>query len=82
MGKLDELVLIPTDRIDQSILIIRGHKVILDEDLAKLYQVTTSVLVQAVKRNLKRFPKDFMVRNILLAVARKISRPGLNCFAW
>jgi hypothetical protein len=39
---------------------IRGHKVILDEDLAKLYEVETRTLNQAVKRNAKRFPKDFM----------------------
>ena len=52
--------LVPVQRIEKSILIIRGHKVMLDRDLAELYDVETRVLVQAVKRNLKRFPEDFM----------------------
>ena len=47
-------------RIRQSILFIRGQKVILDAHLAELYAVETRVLVQAVTRNLKRFPRDFM----------------------
>jgi hypothetical protein len=46
--------------IENFIYIIRGSKVMLDEDLARLYQVATKVLVQAVKRNLTRFPEDFM----------------------
>jgi hypothetical protein len=52
--------LIPDERIEKAILLIRGHKVILDRDLAELYGVETRTLVQAVKRNLKRFPDDFM----------------------
>ena len=52
--------LIPSDRIEQSILLIRGHKVMLDADLAQLYGVPTKVLNQAVKRNKNRFPPDFM----------------------
>lgn len=47
-------------RITQSILLIRGEKVLLDADLAVLYDVETRVLVQAVKRNIERFPSDFM----------------------
>jgi hypothetical protein len=47
-------------RIEESILLIRGQKVILDSDLAELYGIETRALVQAVKRNLERFPKDFM----------------------
>ncbi len=47
-------------QIEHSILSIRGEKVMLDSDLAKLYDVETRVLVQAVKRNLDRFPDDFM----------------------
>jgi len=47
-------------RIVQAILIIRGQKVMLDADLARLYGVATRVLVQAIKRNLDRFPPDFM----------------------
>ena len=51
---------IPVEGIESSILLIRGEKVILDEDLAFLYGVSTKVLVQAVKRNRERFPADFM----------------------
>ena len=50
------------DQISQSILILRGRKVLLDADLAQLYGVATKVLVQAVKRNIERFPEDFMLR--------------------
>lgn len=52
--------LIPPERIEQAILLIRGQKVLLDRDLAKLYKVTTKALNQAVRRNLARFPDDFM----------------------
>ena len=52
--------LIPVERIVQFILVIRGHKVMLDADLAELYEVETRVLVQAIKRNIDRFPEDFM----------------------
>jgi len=52
--------LIPLERISQGIFLIRGHRVILDTVLAKLYQVETKVLLQAVKRNNDRFPHDFM----------------------
>jgi hypothetical protein len=52
--------IIPIERIEQLIIFLRGHKVILDEDLAKLYEVPTKALVQAVKRNSDRFPEDFM----------------------
>ena len=48
------------ERITQTILFVRGEKVLLDEDLAVLYGVQTKALVQAVKRNLERFPDDFM----------------------
>jgi hypothetical protein len=52
--------LIPAERIERSILLIRGQKVLLDSALAELYGVETKVLNQAVKRNLARFPDDFM----------------------
>ncbi|MBN1379481.1 MAG: ORF6N domain-containing protein [Gammaproteobacteria bacterium] len=55
-----EKEIISRDLISQAILMIRGCKVMLDVDLAHLYGVETKVLVQAVKRNLKRFPDDFM----------------------
>lgn len=50
------------ERITRTILFIRGEKVILDEDLAVLYGVETGALVRAVKRNLERFPEDFMLQ--------------------
>lgn len=52
--------LVPRERIERAILLIRGQKVLLDNDLAELYGVETKVLNQAVKRNLARFPEDFM----------------------
>jgi len=48
------------ERVGQFILIIRRHRVLLDEDLAALYGMETRTVVQAVKRNLERFPPDFM----------------------
>ena len=53
---------IPIEIITQKIFLIRGHKVMLDKDLAKLYGVTTFNFNKAVKRNLERFPEDFMFR--------------------
>ena len=55
-------VTIPVERIARAILLIRGQKVILDSDLAQLYGVETKVLNRAVKRNIGRFPGDFMFR--------------------
>lgn len=51
--------LIPQERIEKSIYLIRGHKVMLDSDLASLYEVSTGAINRAVKRNLERFPDDF-----------------------
>ena len=53
---------VPRDRIIRSIVIVRGLKVILDADVASLFGVETRALVQAVKRNMDRFPPDFMFR--------------------
>jgi phage regulator Rha-like protein len=53
---------IPLERITHSILALRGQKVLLDSDLAALYGVATKVLLQAIKRNPRRFPDDFMLR--------------------
>ncbi|WP_245844419.1 ORF6N domain-containing protein [Nibricoccus aquaticus] len=52
--------LIPIERIDSRIYLIRGQKVLLDSDLAELYGVETRILNRAVTRNLERFPEDFM----------------------
>lgn len=51
--------LIPLERIESKIYLIRGKKVMLDRDLAKLYGVPTGRLNEQVKRNKKRFPEDF-----------------------
>ena len=52
--------LIPVEMIERKIYLIRGHKVMIDRELAELYGVETRILNQAVRRNLKRFPSDFM----------------------
>ena len=52
--------LIPVEIIERKIYLIRGHKVMLSPDLAELYGIEPRVLVQAVKRNIERFPDDFM----------------------
>ena len=57
MNKTD---LISIEKIEKAIYFIRGEKVMLDRDLAHLYQVATKTLNRAVKRNLQRFPLDFM----------------------
>ncbi len=54
--------LVPPERIDRAIFVIRGKKVMLDADLAALYGVTTKRLNEQVKRNLDRFPVEFMFR--------------------
>lgn len=51
---------LPVPFIESRIWLIRGHKVLLDADLAELYQVETGALNRAVKRNRERFPDDFM----------------------
>ncbi len=56
--------LIPVELIEKKILLIRGEKVMLDADLAELYQVETFNLNKAVKRNIDRFPQDFMFQLI------------------
>ncbi|HTV57035.1 MAG TPA: ORF6N domain-containing protein [Terriglobia bacterium] len=56
----DSSVSVPGETIERSILVVRGQKVMLDRDLAQLYGVETRVLNQAVRRNSRRFPPDFM----------------------
>src|SRR5262249_8137581 len=53
-------LLVPLERVERKILLIRGEKVLLDADLAQLYGVSTKRLNEAVKRNRDRFPSDFM----------------------
>lgn len=61
-AKQNKTKLIPDETIIRKIYVIRGHKVMLDFDLAALYEVETKALNQAVKRNIERFPEDFMFR--------------------
>jgi hypothetical protein len=57
---MDDQSLLSEETISDKIYFIRGQKVMLDTDLASLYEVETKVLKQAVKRNISRFPEDFM----------------------
>jgi len=59
---MTQIALISSENLASPILVIRGHKVMLDSDLAALYGVETKVLNQAVRRNIERFPEDFMFR--------------------
>jgi len=58
----DVVPIVPIEAVQGRIFVIRGAKVMLDQDLAELYGVTTSALNQAVSRNTERFPEDFMFR--------------------
>ena len=60
MTTKDNVVVVPDEVVMSKIYVIRNQKVMLDRDLAELYQVETKVLKQSVKRNLNRFPEDFM----------------------
>lgn len=75
--------LLPAERIEHHIYFIRGHKIMLDSDLAELYGVTTGNLNLAVRRNLRRFPDDFMfqltadeMESLILQTARSNRRGG------
>ena len=79
----------PAERIEKAIFLIRGQKVILDRDLAKLYGVETRVLNQAVRRNRNRFPDDFMfsltreeIRNLSQIVISSGIKHAPNGFAF
>ena len=60
MASKDALLIIPDEAIISKIYLLRGKKVMLDRDLAEIYGVETKVLKQAVRRNIIRFPSDFM----------------------
>lgn len=64
MTKTTHTALVPIEQITQSIVIVRGQRVLLDSQIAALYGVTTKALNQATKRNAERFPADFMFRLI------------------
>jgi hypothetical protein len=59
MVKHSTLAAARSEQIEQAIRVVRGQRVLLDADLARLYRVTTAALNQAVRRNAKRFPADF-----------------------
>ena len=67
---------VPIERIQSRILLIRGQKVILDSDLAELYGVPTKRLNEQVKRNSERFPPDFVSQ---IATTSKGSNSHLSC---
>ena len=70
---MKEIILL--ERIERKIYLIRGQKVMLDRDLAELYGVKTFVLNQAVKRNIDRFPEDFMFslsRKEILSISQNV----------
>ena len=60
--RIRRATLVPMERIERAIYLVRGEKVMLDEDLARLYGVQTRSLNRAVKRNIDRFPEAFMFR--------------------
>jgi hypothetical protein len=78
-------IMIPAERIERAILLLRGQKVMLDRDLAGLYGVTTGNLNKAVKRNADRFPADFVfqlseeeARDLIFQIGRSKGRGGLR----
>jgi hypothetical protein len=60
MAEANKALMIPDERVMNKIYLIRSKKVMIDRDLAELYQVETRVLNQAIRRNIGRFPEDFM----------------------
>ena len=60
MAKANKALMIPDERVMNKIYLIRSKKVMIDRDLAELYQVETRALNQAIRRNIGRFPEDFM----------------------
>jgi len=72
---------IPAERIENKIYLIRGKKVMLDRDLAELYGVETRALNQAVKRNIDRFPDDFLLfltREEIERISQNVISSGLK----
>jgi hypothetical protein len=74
VNKAKRTDVVSLEQITHSILVFRGHKVLLDAELASLYAVTTGRLNEAVKRNLERFPSDFMFQLTAAEYAALISQ--------
>jgi len=71
---MPDAILVPEERVDRIIIVLRGQKVILDAELAVLYGVETRVLLQSVRRNIERFPEDFMFQLTAEEAERSRSR--------
>jgi len=72
---------VPVESIVHKIILLRGKKVLLDRDLAILYGVETRVLNQAVRRNIKRFPEDFMftlTREEIRRISQNVISSGIK----
>jgi hypothetical protein len=85
----NELALIPMERVASKIFLIKGKKVMIDRDLAELYEVETRALNQAVRRNIDRFPPDFMfsltrqeIRNLSQIVISSKIKHAPNVFVF
>ena len=74
--------LVPVERIERTIFILRGQKVILDEMLASLYGVTTKRLNEQLKRNIGRFPPDFMFQLTAKEFSNLKSQIATSSFGW
>jgi hypothetical protein len=74
----DPTNLVPTEVIEKKIFLLRGQKVMLSIDLAELYQVEPRALIQAVKRNIDRFPEDFMFQLTWDEVSLLKSQPVIS----
>jgi ORF6N domain len=72
--KSDARSMIPLEAIESRIIVLRGHRVMLDRDSAELYGVQTKALNQAVKRNSDRFPEDFMFKLTMKEAALILAR--------
>jgi hypothetical protein len=76
-----DIAKIPVERVQKAIFLIRGEKVMLDRDLAELYQVETRNLNQSVRRNIERFPPDFMfelTREEILGISQFVTSSSLK----
>ena len=76
-----QLVKIPVERLEKAIFLIRGEKVMLDRDLAELYGVDTRTLNQSVRRNLERFPPDFifeLTRDEIAGISQFVTSSNLK----
>ena len=74
MAKKELQALVMEQKILSRIYVVRGEKIMLDKDLAELFGIETRVLKQAVKRNIDRFPKDFMFEMTAKEIDKMVSQ--------